>query len=121
MVEIAELIKNIESDDNTNAEHIFHKLLELVISLTGRGEVEEDYTKTVKLPIGDATIVSDPYYGRIWINTDNDEEEIEDEKEIMALSNEIKKRILQFDKQIKETREKISDEIFDKSFKQVLK
>lgn len=121
MAEIPELIEKIESDENQNSEHILHRLLELAMTVTGRGDTEEDYTKTIEFPIGNVLIVSDPYYGRIWINTDDDEEEIEDEQDIESISKEIKKRILQFDKQIKEIREKISSNIFDKPLRQVPK
>ncbi|MDP2749753.1 MAG: hypothetical protein Q8O89_02895 [Nanoarchaeota archaeon] len=38
-----------------------------------------------------------------------------------GISKEIKKRILQFDRQIKEIREKISNYVFDKPLRQVLK
>src|SRR3989338_3857029 len=114
MTEIKEIIENIESDDTYNFENILHELLKVAVSIAGRGEIGDDYTKTIEFPIGDATIVSDPYYGRIWINTDDGEEEIEDDMEIEAISKDLKKRLLQFDKQIKVTREKIAREIFDK-------
>lgn len=114
MTEIKEIIENIESDDTDNSENILHELLKVAVSIAGRGEIGDDYTKTIEFPIGDATIVSDPYYGRIWINTDDGEEEIEDDMEIEAISKDLKKRLLQFDKQIKVTREKIAREIFDK-------
>lgn len=117
MAPISALIFDIESDDNTNCEHMLHRLLEIAVSITGRGEVWDDYTKTIEFPIGDAAIISDPYYGRVWVDTDNSEEEIESEKEILALFEEVKGRIQEFDRQIKETREKISLEIFDKPLK----
>ena len=47
MAEIPELIKKIESDENQNSEHILHRLLELAMTVTGRGDIEEDYTKTI--------------------------------------------------------------------------
>lgn len=122
MTPISELIFEIESDDNTNSEYMLHRILEIAVSITGRGEVWDDYTKTIEFPIGDATIVSDPYYGKIWINTyDYDGEEIGSEKEILALFEEVKDRIQEFDRQIRETREKISGEIFDKPLKLVQK
>ena len=114
MTEIKEIIENIESGDTDNSENILHELLKVAVSIAGRGEIGDDYTKTIEFPIGDATIVSDPYYGRIWINTDDGEEEVEDDMEIEAISKDLKKRLLQFDKQIKATREKIAREIFDK-------
>lgn len=114
MAEISQIIKDIESDDNTNAEHILHQLLEVAVSITGRGEISDDYTKTIEFPIGEDTIISDPYYQRVWIDTANDEEEIEDGDEIKAISKEIKSRLLKFDMQIKDTRKKVASEIFDK-------
>lgn len=108
-----ELIGKIESDEHQTPERILHELLELAIAITSRGDVEDDYTRTITFPIGDVSIVSDPYYGRIWISTDDDEEELETEQEIEAISTEIKTRLLRFDEQIKEIRERISNDIFE--------
>lgn len=121
MAPISELIFNLESEDNTSSKHMLHRLLEIAISITGRGEVGDDYTKTIEFPIGDASIISDPYYERIWIDTEDSEEDIESEKEILALFEELKDRIQEFDGKIKKTREKILLEIFDKPLKSVRK
>ena len=45
---IKEKIKQIESDDNTNDEHVLHQLLELAMAVTGRGDVSDDYTKFIE-------------------------------------------------------------------------
>src|SRR3989344_5830440 len=116
MAEISQIIKDIESENHTT-KHILQQLLELVMSLTGRGRINDDYTKTIEFPIGENTIIFDSYYQRVWINTSDEEKEIEDEEEIELVSKEIKRRILQFDTQIKGMREKISSEIFDKPLK----
>ena len=93
-----------------------HKLLELSMAITGRGEIGDDYIKAIEFPINDYTIFSDPYYGQIVIYSDNDDEEIEidDDKTINLLMDELKKRILSFDKKIKKNREEITKKAFDK-------
>ena len=93
-----------------------HKLLELSMAITGRGEIGDDYIKAIEFPINDYTIFSDPYYGQIVIYSDNDDEEIEiDDNEIKnMLVDELKKRILSFDKKIKKNREEIAKKAFDK-------
>ena len=93
-----------------------HKLLELSMAITGRGEIGDDYIKAIEFPINDYTIFSDPYYGQIVIYSDNDDEEIEidDDKTINLLMDELKKRILSFDRKIKKNREEITKKAFDK-------
>lgn len=107
-------IKDIESDECTNEEHILHRLLELAVAATGEGSVGDEYTKTIEFPIGGASIQSDPYYQRVWINIDDDDLEIEDANTIKKLSQEVKKRLLEFDKRIKKTRTELVEEIFRK-------
>ncbi len=92
-----------------------HKLLELSMAITGRGEVGDDYIKAIEFPINDYTIFSDPYYGQIVIYLDNDEEiEIDDDRTNNLLVDELKKRILSFDRKIKKNREEIAKKAFDK-------
>ncbi|MEW5896667.1 MAG: hypothetical protein AB1668_03175 [Nanoarchaeota archaeon] len=106
---IKEKIKLIEDSDVQNEEHILHQLLELAMAVTGRGYVSDDYTKFVEFDIGNVTIFSDPYYGNIQIDeTDLDSETIK------KISAELKKRLLQFDKKIKNIREQATSDIFDK-------
>ena len=111
---IKENIKQIESDDNTNDEYVLHQLLELAMAVTGRGEVSDDYTKFIEFPIGSIIILSDPYYGNVQI----DETDL-DGKTIKKFNTEIKKRLLQFDKKIKNVREHIASDIFDKPLKEI--
>ncbi len=109
---IKDQIKQIESDDNTNSEHILHQLLELAMSVTSRGYVSDDYTKFIEFEIGDVNIFSDPYYGNVQI----DEQDLSSE-EIKILIKEIKKRLLQFEKKIQTIREQAATEVFDKPLK----
>lgn len=113
-------IKDIESDECTNEEYVLHRLLELAVAATGEGSVGKDYTKTIEFPIGGASIQSDPYYQRVSINTDDIDLEIEDTKTIKKLSNEIKKRLIEFDKRIKKTRTELAEEIFKKSINHIV-
>src|SRR3989338_970640 len=111
---IKEKIERIESDDNDNDEHVLHQLLELAMAVTGRGDVSDDYTHFIEFPLGDIMIFSDPYYGNVQI----DETDL-GTKTIKKLIMEIKKRLLQFDKKIKTTREQIASDIFDKPLKYI--
>jgi len=109
---IQERILIIENDDKGIEEYVLHQLLELAMAVTGRGYVSDDYTKFIEFDIGGITIFSDPYYNRIQI----DEEDL-DSKTIQKLIKEIKKRLLQFEENIKTTREKLAAGIFDKPLK----
>ena len=109
---IKERITIIENDDQEIEWYILHQLLELAMSVTGRGYISDDYTKFIEIEIGDITIFSDPYYGTVQI----DETEI-DSKTIQKLITEVKKRLLQFDKNIETIRDKAASDIFDKPIK----
>ena len=114
-MDIKERISIIENDDKGIEEHILHQLLELAMAVTGRGDVSDDYTKFIEFPIGEVTIFSDPYYGRVQI----DEEDLDSES-IKKLIKDIKKRLIQFDEKIKTTREKLATDIFDKPLKNIM-
>ena len=105
-------IKQIESEEPTTNEHILHQLLELAMSVTGRGYVSDDYTKFIEFEVGDTNICSDPYYGNVQI----DEQDLSSE-EIKLLIKELKKRLLQFQKKIETIRDQAASEIFDKPLK----
>ena len=107
-MDIKERIKIIENDEDIPKEYVLHKLLELAVSVTGRGHVSDDYTKFIEFDIGNITIFSDPYYNRVQI----DEQDLES-KSIQKLIKEVKKRLLQFDEKIKSTRERFAYDIFD--------
>ena len=108
-MDIKKMIELIENDDKGIEEYILHQLLELAMSVTGRGYVSDDYTKFIEFEIGDVTIFSDPYYGTVQI----DETDV-DSRTIRELITEVKKRLLQFDKNIETIRDKAASEIFDK-------
>ncbi len=100
--------------------HKLHELLELSIAVTGRGEVSDDYIESIHFPIGNLSISSDPYYGRIDIYFDDEEIEMIDEETIMKLAKELKKRLLAFDRKIKKTREDLVKKIFDKPLNNII-
>src|SRR3989344_3279467 len=108
-MDIKERISMIEDDDEGIEEHVLHQLLELALSVTGRGYIGDDYTKSIEFEIGDVIIFSDPYYGTVQI----DETDV-DSRTIRKLITEIKKRLLKFDKKIEATRDRTASEIFDK-------
>lgn len=100
--------------------HKLHELLEISIAVTGRGEISDDYIESIDFPIGNIWIYSDPYYGRIDIYCDDEEIEMIDDKTIMKLAEELKKRLLAFDRKIKKTREELVKEIFDKPLDNII-
>ena len=116
---IKELISNIESDECTTREDVLHRLLKLAMAVTGKGTISEDYTKTIEFPIGGAFIQSDSYYQRIWISTGDIEIEIEDAETIKQLSDEVRKRLLEFDKNIRKTRKTLAEQVFSKQMDQI--
>lgn len=105
------MIEHIEEESHTD-ENTLHELLELAMSLTGRGYISDDYTKFIEFEIGDINIFSDPYYGNVQI----DEQDLSPE-EIQILIKEVKKRLLQFEKKIADIRDKAAAEIFDQPIK----
>ncbi|MBS3121054.1 hypothetical protein J4420_05025 [Candidatus Woesearchaeota archaeon] len=112
LMSIKERIAIIENDDKKIEWYVLHQLLELAMSVTGRGYVSDDYTKSIEFEIGDVTIFSDPYYGTVQI----DETDV-DSKTIQKLIKEVKRRLFQFDKKIETIREQAASEIFDKPIK----
>ncbi len=112
---IKEKIAIIENDDKEIEWYILHQLLELAMSVTGRGYVSDDYTKFIEFEISGVTILSDPYYGTVQI----DETDV-DSRTIQKLITEIKKRLLQFEKKIETTRDQAASEIFDKPLKSIM-
>jgi len=120
MSTIQELITQIEADNYTTPEHILHRLLILSMAVTGRGCAGDDYTETLEFPMDDLTIVSDSYYGRTWIQFNKDDEiELEEEETLEKIIEELKKRLLAFDRKIKKAREHVAQEIFDKPLKNI--
>ncbi len=114
-MDIKEKIAQIEDDDKGIEEYVLHQLLELAMSVTGRGDVGDDYTKFIEFPIGEIMIFSDPYYGNVQI----DETDL-DSKTIQELITEIKKRLCQFDKKIETIRNQAASEIFDKPLRNIM-
>ena len=114
-MDLKEKIAQIEDDDKGIEEYVLHQLLELAMSVTGRGAVSDDYAKFIEFPIGKIMIFSDQYYGNVQI----DETDL-DSKTIQELIAEIKKRLCQFDKKIETTREQIASDIFDKPLKNIM-
>lgn len=111
-MDIREHIAQIKDDDKSIEWHVLHQLLELAMAVTGRGDVSDDYTKSIEFPLGDAIIFSDPYYGCVQI----DETDLT-EKEILGIIAEIEKRLIQFDKKTSAFREQSASEIFDRPLK----
>jgi len=121
---IKDKIEEIESDEKMPNIYILHSLLELAMRVTGLGDDSEDYTNTIYFPLGDMTINCCEYYGTLSISDEeSDEVEISEGNEelILKLIKEIKKRILDYDKEIKKIREKASEKIFYKPLNKDLK
>ena len=116
MKEIINLIEKEQGPDSIK----LYRLLELAIAVTGRGEVENDYTKLISFPINDIWISCDSYYGQIEINLDDVDYEDVDDRTTKKLIKELKKRLLSFDRKIKKKRDELVKEIFDKPIDNVL-
>ena len=115
MSSIKNLVKQIERKFHDFPEARIHGLLEICVVMTGRGEIGDDYTKTVGFPMNDYTIYADQYYGRVEIISDGGEEmELESEEILNALAYVLKKRILGFDRKRKGTREENTKNAFDR-------
>ena len=109
------LIEQIEPE-KYGVEHYLHKLIKLAITITGKGTVYDDYTGAIDIEAGGFAIYSDPYYNEIKIYTEkNTEMEIENEDTLRKLAEELKERILAFDRKIKKVREDNAAKIFDKT------
>jgi len=117
MAGLKELITQIgESHESNFFPYYIHRLLELCIAVTGRGHIGDDYTQTIEFPINDLWITSDSYYGRIWIGKEDEEGlEIDNNKTLLKLADELKKRLLSFNNKNKNIRDEIVNEVFDKS------
>ncbi len=117
MTDLEKIIKQIESDDKCPMiEDTLHKLLELAVTVTGLGEIDSGYSKTIIFPLSEITITSDHYYQKIFYGKDI---LIEDNETKKALAQEIKKRLLKFDKKIKKTRTELAEEIFSEPIDQI--
>ena len=115
-MKIKEKIEEIESDEKLPEIYILYSLLELAMKISGRGDISDDYTKTIEFQIGEINIILDEYYGRLTIDTEECDYDINERDSIISdLIKEVKKRILDFDKKTKSIKEKISEEVFDKS------
>lgn len=114
-MDVQEKIDEIESNEELSGVYLLYALLDFAENITGRGYVSDDYTKTIEFEIGEMKIIIDEYYGNLTIEIDGCEYEVSDDEFIMEdLIEEIKKRILEFDKKTKQIKEKISEEVFNK-------
>lgn len=115
MSSIKNFVKQIEGEFHDFPEARIHRYLEICMIMTGRGDVGDDYTKTIGFPMNDYTIYADPYYGRVDIISDDGVEmELESKAMQNALADELKKRILSFDRKRKWTREENAKRVFDR-------
>lgn len=91
-----------------------YKLMKKVVSATGYGEEDDDYTETISINLGGGTLSYDPYYDGLDYEEGDGEYEIDDEKTIKELISEINRRFEQFESKVKAVREKAASEAFDK-------
>jgi len=79
-------------DDNLEE---LYELMRIALAITKRGYIEDDYTKTIYLYIGEGTLSYDPYYNQLSY----DDEEIEISQATFFIK-EIKKRLAQVEAKI---------------------
>lgn len=84
---------------NTGLEEIeeLYELMKVALIITKRGYIEEDYTKTIHLDIGEGTLSYDPYYNQLQY----DDEEIE-MNQVAFFIKELKQRLAKVEANIKE-------------------
>lgn len=113
MPSMSEIIKKIEREDSNTPNHLLFRLLEHAMTLTGLGEVCEDYTQAIEFPLGDCLIYSDPYYDSTSVTIGDEEIGSCDEEQVQKLIKEVKKRLLFYEQETKTTRDGIVKKIFD--------
>ena len=74
------------------------------------------YTGTVSLPMGTTWITVDPYYGRVWVGSDDCGDAVEEET-VLA---ELERRLLAFDKRIGRARDECAKATFDEPMDHIL-
>ena len=111
-------------NDTFEAMQELHKLIIKVAYITGSGEEEDDYTKTINLEIGNGTLSYDPYYQHLLYYDPKDDSECEieedDFKTVTSLIKEIKLRVEEFERKNKKAREQSAEECFKKPIKDIL-
>ena len=113
MSSLKQMMKKVENESHGYVPSRVHGFLEICMMLTGRGEVGDDYIKAIEFKIGDISIYSDPYYNQVTVYSE-DECEVElDEDDMNRLADELKKRILSFERKIRKKREEVTEKVFD--------
>ena len=109
------MIRKVEEESHDLPPSRVHGFLEICMNMTGMGEVSDDYTKAIAFPIGGITIYSDFYYNQISVYSE-DEDELElDDDEANRLADELKKRIMSFDRRIRNKRKEVTEKVFGES------
>ena len=109
------MIEQIADAQPTAVSRIY-ELVRLAVVVTGRGEQHDDYTGTVSLPMGTTWITVDPYYGRVWVGSDDCGDAVEEET-VLA---ELERRLLAFDKRIGRARDECAKATFDEPMDHIL-
>jgi hypothetical protein len=90
-----------------------HELVRLAVAVTGRGELHDDFTGTVSLPMGTTWKTVDPYYGSVWLGSNDCEDAVEVETVLAELERELERRLLAFDERIAVARDECAEATFD--------
>ncbi|MFO8050210.1 MAG: hypothetical protein R6V01_00735 [Thermoplasmatota archaeon] len=83
------------------------------MTLTGMGEVSEDYIKAITFPLGNIDVYSDPYYCQVTVYPEDESENELDDDEMNKLADELKKRIMSFERKIRKRRKEVTEKVFD--------
>ena len=96
-----------------------HKMLKEIIIKTGLGEVEDGYVDDLNLDVGGCSIYSCGYYQQLMlVDEDGVENEFDNDLEsVRYLYKEIKKRLAEYDKIIKNKSQKTAVRVFEKALK----
>jgi len=113
MSSLKNIIAKIEEGSHGIPSARVHGFLEICMTLTGLGEVGDDYIKAITFPIGNIDVYSDPYYCQVTVYPEDESENELDEDEVNKLADELKKRIMSFERKIRNKRKEVTERVFD--------
>ncbi len=112
MSAITERVREITASDDTIEYKLYH-LVELAFMATGSGSKGGDYTDPVTFSLVDTWVCVDHYYGSVCVGSNLTDGDVEDRTAIARIFEDIKNRLIRFDKELEETRRQVFNRIFD--------
>lgn len=113
MSSLKQMIRKVENESQGVASFRIHGLLEICKIITGRGSGGSSPTKSIDFDMGDITICCNSYYDQVSVISIEEVETELDRKEAHKLADELKKRILSFERKIRNKRNEVTEKVFD--------